>query len=181
MVALQHAVDHPGDAAATIVSNVVPSARYLVPHVQQNIAVFEPAELREQIVQAWASEASVVTSADLEALWLKMMPFQFKDPFDRRMAQFMERGAGVVYAPDVVRHFATFPIEVEDRLPRITQPVLVIAGRHDRTCSLPAAQAVADGIADAQLVILEHSAHMTFVEENERFVAVARDFLDRHL
>jgi proline iminopeptidase len=110
-----------------------------------------------------------------------MMPFQFRDPFDPRMAEFMQRGAGVVYAPDVVRHFAAFPIEVEDRLSVITQPVLVIAGRHDRTCSLPAAEAVARGAPRAQLVILEHSAHMTFVEENERFLEVVRDFLDRHL
>jgi pimeloyl-ACP methyl ester carboxylesterase len=181
MVALQHAVDYPGAAAATIVSNVVPSARYLAPHVQASIATFEPAEMREQVMQAWAAEAQVVTPADLEDLWLRMMPFQFRDPFDPRMAEFMERGAGVVYAPDVVRHFASFPIEVEEQLPNVTQPVLVIAGRHDRTCSLEGAQSVAERVPDAELVILEDSAHMTFVEENDRFVSVVREFLDRRV
>lgn len=181
MVALQHAVDSPGAAAATIVSNVVPSSRYLAPHVRASIAALEPAEMRKQVMQAWASEAEVKTPADLEALWQKMMPFQFRDPFDPRMAEFMERGAGVVYAPDVVRHFATFPIEVEERLRNVTQPVLVIAGRHDRTCSLDGAESVARRVPHAELVVLEDSAHMTFVEENERFVSVVRDFLERRV
>jgi pimeloyl-ACP methyl ester carboxylesterase len=181
MVALQHAVDYSGAAAATIVSNVVPAARYLAPHVQANIMAFEPVEMRQQIMEAWASESSVVTGDDLKALWLKMMPFQFKDPFDPRMAGFMQRGEGVVYAPDVVRHFAEFPIDVEERLPSVTQPVLVIAGRHDRTCSVAAAQATATAVPDAELVILENSAHLTFVEENDRYLQAIRDFLRRHL
>jgi proline iminopeptidase len=181
MVALQHAVDQPGAAAATIVSNVVPSARYLPGHVQASIAAFEPIELRQQIMEAWASEESVATPEDLEALWLRMMPFQFKNPFDPRMGEFMERGAGVVYAPEMVRHFAAFPIEVEVRLSTITQPVLVIAGRHDRTCSLAAAEATKRRIRDSELVIFEDSAHMPFVEENGLYVSVVRDFLQRHL
>lgn len=168
-MALQHAVDHPGAAAVTIVSNVVSSARYLPGHVQASIAAFEPAELRQQIMEAWATEETVRTPEDLEGLWLRMMPFQFKDPFDPRMAEFMERGAGVVYAPEMVRHFAAFPIEVEDRLPTITQPVLVIAGRHDRTCSMEAAEATARGIRGSELVVFQNSAHMPFVEENERY------------
>jgi proline iminopeptidase len=55
--------------------------------------------------------------------------------------------------------------------------VLVLAGRHDRTCSVAAAQAIADGIPDAALVIFEHSGHMTFVEENDAYVAAVRAFL----
>lgn len=43
-------------------------------------------------------------------------------------------------------------IEVEDRLGDISQPVLVVAGRHDRT----------------------------FVEENEGYVATVGAFMDRH-
>jgi proline-specific peptidase len=180
MVALQHAVDQPGAAAATIVSNVVPSARYLPGHVQASIAAFEPVELRQQIMEAWATEQTVRTPQDLEALWLRMMPFQFKDPFDPRMAEFMQRGAGVVYSPEMVRHFATFPIDVEDRLSTITQPVLVIAGRYDRTCSMEGAKATARGISDSELVVFENSAHMPFVEENERYVSIVRDFLERY-
>ena len=55
--------------------------------------------------------------------------------------------------------------------------MLVLAGRHDRTCSVAAAQAIADGIPDSELVIFEHSGHMTFVEENDAYLAAVRSFL----
>jgi len=69
-------------------------------------------------------------------------------------------------------------IEVEDRLGDVLGPVLVLTGRHDRTCVVEAAEAIADGIADARLEILEASGHMTFVEEPERYVEVVAGFLD---
>jgi proline iminopeptidase len=57
--------------------------------------------------------------------------------------------------------------------------VLVLAGRHDRTCSLPAAEAITAGLPDAELVVFEHSGHMAFIEENDAYVAAVRDFLER--
>jgi pimeloyl-ACP methyl ester carboxylesterase len=56
----------------------------------------------------------------------------------------------------------------------------VLAGRHDRVCSVKAAEAIAAGIPGAELVVFEQSAHMTFVEEPERYLAAVRSFLDRH-
>src|SRR5919206_3203040 len=47
-IALQHAVDFPGRASGTIVSSGVPSERYLA-HVEEQLATFEPVELREQV------------------------------------------------------------------------------------------------------------------------------------
>jgi proline iminopeptidase len=55
----------------------------------------------------------------------------------------------------------------------------VLAGRHDRTCSVPAAEAMAAGLPDAELVVFEHSGHMAFVEESDAYVAAVRDFLER--
>ncbi len=77
-----------------------------------------------------------------------------------------------------MRHFAAAgsgAIEVEDRLDEVTVPALVLAGLHDRTCVFEAADVIAAGIDDAQLVVFEQSGHMTFVEENEEYLeAVAR-------
>jgi proline iminopeptidase len=61
----------------------------------------------------------------------------------------------------------------------VAHPVLVLAGRHDRTCPVPAAEAMAAGLPDAELVVFEHSGHMTFVEENDAYVGAVRDFLER--
>jgi proline iminopeptidase len=178
-VVLQQAVDQPGHAAATIVSSGAPAARWLAA-VEENLASFEPVELREQVTQSWAREQTAQTAEEAEALLHDQLPFHFADPRDPRIAEFERRAAGVVHSPDVLRHFAVADyggIEVEDRLGEVTQPVLVLAGRHDRTCVPEAGEAIAAGIPDAELVVFEQSGHMTFAEENEAYLAAVRGFL----
>ncbi len=180
-VALQHAVDAIGAAAATVVSAGVPSARWLE-SVQDNLAAFEPVELREQVTASWARERDVRTEEDARQLLVDQMPFHFADPFDPRIEEY-NRVATVptVYAPEVLRHFSDGYglIEVEARLGAVRQPVLVTAGRYDRTCPVAAAEAMAAGIPGAELVIFESSGHMMFVEEPDRYLTVVREFLDR--
>ena len=181
-VVLQHAVDFPGDAAQTIVSSGIPSARFLE-HVSQNLAAFEPVELREQVTSSWDREKHVRTQEDVAELLHDQWPFQFADPHDPRIEDYERRTAGEIYSPGVLRRFASEEyggIEVEDRLGDVTQPVLVLAGRHDRTCSVEAAQAIVEGVRPGELVVFEASGHMTFVEENEAYVSAVRDFLKHH-
>ena len=181
-VALQHAVDFPGDAAQTIVSSGLPSARFLT-GIGENLAAFEPAELREQVTASWDREKSVQTQAEAAELLRDQMPFQFADPRDPRLEEFERRAAGAIFAPDVLRLFANEDygsIEVEDRLGQILQPVLVLGGRHDRTCAVEAAELMAGLIPSGELVVFEESGHMTYVEENKRYIETVRDFLRRH-
>jgi proline iminopeptidase len=180
-VALQHAVDFPGAAAQTIISSGIPSARFLA-QVEQNLQNFEPIELRQQVADSWARESSAETQADFASIMRDQMPFHFANPRDPRIAEYHTRTAGTVYAPQVLKHFsqqAYGGIEVEQRLGAVTQPVLVLAGRYDRVCSCEAGEAIAAGIPNAQLVVFEHSAHMTFVEEQEAYLKAVRAFLDR--
>jgi proline iminopeptidase len=180
-VALQNAVDHPGVAAQTLVSSGLPSSRFLE-QVHMQLAAFEPVELREQVTDSWEREKDARTEEDVAGLLHDQLPFQFRFPDGDHLADFERKTAGSVYSPDVLRYFANADyggIEVEDRLDRVTQPVLVLAGRHDRTCAVAGAEAIAAGIPNAELVVFEESAHMTYVEENERYLEVVRDFLSR--
>jgi proline iminopeptidase len=68
---------------------------------------------------------------------------------------------------------------VEHRLGEVTHPVLVLSGRHDRTCAPGASQDMARRLPDAELVVFENSAHMTFAAEQDRYLAAVRQFLDR--
>ena len=110
------------------------------------------------------------------------MPFQFADPHDPSIEDYERRTAGAIYSTDVLRRFAEEygGIEVEDRLGDVTQPVLILAGLHDRACSVESAQAIAEGLRRGELVIFESSGHMTFVEENDAFVRAVRGFLRPH-
>ncbi len=180
-VALQSAVDFPGMAAQTIVSSGVPSSRYLE-IVEKNLASFEPEELRTRVAASWEREATVETPAEMGELWLDQAPFHFRDPLDARIEDYHRRSAGAFLAPDVLRHLAVQEygaIDVEDRLGEIPHPVLVLAGRSDRTCSVEAAEAMAKGIPTSELVIFEHSGHMTFVEETDAYLDAVDRFLSK--
>jgi proline iminopeptidase len=182
-VVLQHAVDLPGDAAQTIVSSGIPSARFLE-HVDQNLSAFEPVELRERVTDSWEREKSVRTQNEVAELLHDQLPFHFADPQDPRIEEYERRTAKSIYSPDVLRRFASEDyggIEVEDRLGDVTQPVLALAGRHDRVCSVEAARAIAQGVRQGELVVFESSGHMTFVEENGAYIRTVRDFLKRHV
>ncbi len=179
-VALQNAVDYPGQAAATIVSSGVPSMRFL-DGLERALERFEPEELRAQVASSWEREATVETAEDCAKLMADQWPFHFADPRDPRIPDYVARSSGL-YAPDVFRASAgedSWEIEVEDRLSEVPQPVLVTSGRHDRACPVEASQATARGVPRSELVVLENSGHMAFVEENEAYLSAVRGFLDR--
>jgi proline iminopeptidase len=181
-VALQAAADFPESASQTIVSSGLPSARFLAA-IDRNLEAFEPLELREQVTRSWEKEKRAQTHAHVAEILREQWPFQFRDPFDPRIDEFERRTGGARYSADVLRHFANQDyggIEVENRLNRITRPMLVLAGRHDRTCSVEGAEAIALGAPNAELVVFEESAHMAYVEENERYLDVVDDFVRRH-
>ena len=180
-ITLQNAVDFPGMASQVIVSNGVPSARFL-DVVEENLARFEPVELRRQVQASWDRESSVETEEDFASLMHDQWPFHFADPLDARIEEYERRRAGGRFSPRVLRVFAAQDygaIEVEDRLGEVAQPVLILAGRHDRVCSVEAAEAMARGIPSSELVVFEESGHMTFVEENERYLDAVDNFLRR--
>jgi proline-specific peptidase len=183
-VALQNAVDFPGGAAQSIISSGVPSARYLE-KVFEELARFEPEELRQQVTDSWAVEKDLETEEQAAASLHDQMPFHFKDPYDPRIAEFEEETKNARFSPEITRFFAADEsyggIELEERLGEITHPVLVIHGRHDRTCAVEAAEAMATGIPGAELVILENSAHMTYIEENDAYREAVRSFLFAHV
>jgi proline iminopeptidase len=181
-VVLQHAVDHPGEPRGTIVSAGIAAARWL-DEVDRQLAEFEPAELREQVTSSWARETQVQTEDGVAALMDEQFPFHFREPRGAALEEYLRRTAGLArYAPDVIRHFAAQAyggIDVEERLGEVTHPVLVLAGRHDRTCAVGAAEDMARRLPDAELVVFEDSAHMMFAEEQDRYLAAVRRFLDR--
>ena len=179
-VALQQAVDYPGMAARTIVSSGVPSMRFVRETLERELARFRPPELRAEVVASWERESAATTSGDVESILRDQWPFQFADPRDPRIDEYVTRSGGARYRADVLRHFAATGyggIEVEDRLSEVRSPVLVLAGRHDRTCPASAAEAIARGVPDGRLRIFERSAHLAFVEEQETWLEEVGGFL----
>jgi proline iminopeptidase len=177
-IALQHAVDTQHPPAGTIVSAGAPSERWLE-HLENTLNTFEPEHLREQVAASWAREQTVETEDGVREILRDQLPFHFADPEDPRIAELdlsTMRGN-----PDVLRHGANEGygnLDVEARLGDIAHPVLIINGAHDRLFAREPAEFMAARIPGAQLAILEHSAHMGFIEEPEAYLGAVRRFLD---
>jgi proline iminopeptidase len=180
-VALQHAVDFAGRPVASIVSAGVPAASYL-DAVEENLVRFEPEWLRDQVTASWAREADASTPEECREILSDQLPFHFRDPLDPRIEAMRAGLEDMVFAPDVLRAAAREgygDIHLEERLGEITHAVLVLAGRHDRACTVAAAKSIAMGIPGAELRVFENSAHMMFAEEQAGYVAAVEDFLKR--
>jgi proline-specific peptidase len=180
-VALRHAIEFPGRPAGTIVSAGVPSARWLE-GLEHELETFEPAALRAQVRSAWAREAEAATQEDVRSLLFDQLPFHFADPRSPRIEDVRIAMVGAVYSPDVLRSAATGTyggIDVEDRLGAVSHPLLVISGRHDRVTPPEAGEAIAAGVPGAELVVLEDSAHMGFIEQPGEYLEAVAAFLAR--
>ena len=179
-ITLQHMADAPGAAKASIVSSGVPSMSFMA-EVEKGLEVFEPEELRTQVTQSWEREATVETEEEARQLLIDQLPWHFADPRDPHIADLTFED--MVFNPAVLRAASLegggLDIEVEDRLPSVTQPVLVLTGRHDRTCVPAASERIADLTPHAELHVLEQSGHFGFIEQPDEYLATVRAFLDR--
>ncbi|MCA9872905.1 MAG: alpha/beta fold hydrolase [Anaerolineales bacterium] len=72
--------------------------------------------------------------------------------------------------------------EVRGRLPRITQPVLVVQGRHDTAIDPAAGQIILEGVSSTvkELVWMPHSSHVVAIDaEWEEVAALTLEFVER--
>jgi proline-specific peptidase len=69
--------------------------------------------------------------------------------------------------------------DVTPRLGEIDVPTLVISGQHDEATPL-IARTVHQAIPNSDWVLFEDSSHMPHVEEQERFLEVVGEWLERH-
>jgi proline iminopeptidase len=180
-VALAHAVEL-GEASHYVISGGSASFAKSSSEIEENLARFEPAALREQVSQSLALEPAAKTQADVERIWEMQAPFHFATSQCEAYERYMDASANAIYAPEVLAYFATqaYPVEYEDRLGQIRRHALVITGAHDRSCTPRAARDMHAGIAGSELVVLPDAGHMTFVEQPGMYFAAVRDFFRRH-
>jgi proline iminopeptidase len=180
-VALQHAVDH-GSASHYVLLGCVPGSRWLE-RVDENLAAFEPPELRARVTAAWDMEARVQTVEECRQLLLDQLPFHFADPDGEPCAAFAELASKHMrFSPHVLRSFANDDygaIDVEHRLSDVDRPVLVIAGEFDRVTVPEGGWAIAEATPNSDLVLIKGAGHMSFVEKPEAIRAAIEAFFDR--
>ena len=116
----------------------------------------------------------------VEALTLCCTAPRFGDPatWHERSERVTAEGMGWLVEPTLERWFpAAFREEHPDRV----APTRVIAGAEDPTAGPDVAEALADGIPGADLVVVERAAHIANVARPDRFDPAVREHLDRAL
>ena len=112
---------------------------------------------------------------DLAGLWQREAPLYFAR-WDERFRPAVVAGAvGASGAP--LAEFNELGFDVRGELADITARTLVVSGAQDFVCGPPAAQELGQGIAGAQLVMIEDSGHMMFIEQPEAFRSAVETFL----
>lgn len=181
MVALQTAVDFPAAPVSLVLSNTIPSLRW-IEQTHARIDTLEPAEIRERVRWGWDNESgdpeTMVRALEAQA------PFHFADLHDERIGEYLRRTAPQVLNPEpnaalLGEGGGLADWDLEGRLGEIHARALVLSGRHERTCAFEASQLMAERIPGAELVVFERSAHMPFVEEQDAYLDAVREFVLR--
>jgi proline iminopeptidase len=99
----------------------------------------------------------------------KLIPYEF------------DRGVYTVYFDALAKKQALASedkgVDVEARLSQIKVPVLIFAGKHDLVTPLNQTAELAKGLPKSKMVVMEHSAHFAFFEENYLFTQWVRQFM----
>lgn len=181
-ITLAHAIER-GDASHYVISSGSASMSKSMPEIQQNLARFEPVELREQVTESWAREPHVKTPQEAAELLRMQMPFHFASVRSDAYHRYMAQEDRAIYTSEILAYTAShaYAMEYQDRLGAVARPTLILAGAHDRTCTPRAAREMHVGIPGSELVILPDAGHMTYIEQPGAYFTAVRSFFARHI
>jgi proline iminopeptidase len=179
LLALLYAAEHPANVRALVL--VAPAAGWGDHHRR----------FKEELDRRGRSAAVQRMQAELEASGLKQ-----SDPQLYQQRRFDLNVAGYYMDPENALGSETFVVqlqaqqatwaslkghgpELKSRLQRLQVPTLILHGRHD-PIPLEWPEELASVLPEARLVVLEHSAHVPYVEEAEETFGEIRRFLWEH-
>lgn len=172
VIALEYARAYPKRVDSIIL--VTPISPFAPDKELMTMVESLPRAARDKIVGALDAE-NVSVLEKQEVMMREILPELF---YKREAAEDL-RLEGLKYASDVrLRLGAELKtLDLFSMLGSITQPTLVIAGRHDISIPVRDQMAYADGIKHASAVVFNESGHFPFLEEHAFFVNLVREFL----
>ncbi|HKI94602.1 MAG TPA: proline iminopeptidase-family hydrolase [Gemmatimonadales bacterium] len=178
MIAVDYMLTKPKGVKSLILAGpVLNSTRFL--RDRDSLRATLPDSIRRALVEH--ERDHTMNSREYQAAQMVFMHhFQsITDPWppvlDSAVQAYARDRIGMDLVLDVRHDTATY--DRTDRLGEITVPTLIAVGRYDR--STPSTAAYYQSLMPhAELVVLEHSAHLPMIDQPARYVAVLRAFLD---
>ncbi|WP_369828436.1 proline iminopeptidase-family hydrolase [Mycobacterium sp. E735] len=183
MMAQQYALDVPSGAVSLTISNSIAS----IPQFSQMVArlktELDPAT--QSAIDRHEAAGTTYTAEYQDAIrtWNETYLCRVRPWPPELLAAFANMGTDIfetMFGPSDFHIVGTIrDWDVFDRLPEITLPTLVLAGRFDE-CVPEHMWEMHRRIAGSRYELFESSAHMPFIEEPAKFDRVMRDFLRHH-
>ncbi|WP_374024376.1 proline iminopeptidase-family hydrolase [Mycobacterium sp. HNNTM2301] len=183
MMAQQYALDVSSGAASLTISNSIASIPQFSQMVARLKAELDPATQSAIDRHEAAGTTHTAEYQDAIRTWnetylcrVRPWPPELLDAFANMGTDIFETmfGPSDFHIVGTIRDWDVF-----DRLPGITVPTLVLAGRFDE-CVPEHMWDMHQRIAGSRYELFESSAHMPFIEEPAKFDRVMRDFLRQH-
>jgi 3-oxoadipate enol-lactonase len=129
----------------------------------------------------WEQRIATVREQGIEAIADAVMGRYFHDGYRAHKASTVARYRRRLVTTDAVGYVgccnAVGTVDTTARLGQIAVPALVIAGELDQGTPVAMAQALADGIPGASLVVLKEASHLSAIEQPEAFAAAVTGFI----
>lgn len=175
-IALNYALRHPANvkrlilvsAAATVENPMEGEKRILKKLSPGEMAAYRSSEGGTGATKP-CDRVRTRYSALYPHYFYKLVPYEF------------DRGVYTVYFDALSKKQAlaagSTGLDVRGQLGEIHVPALVIAGRHDLVTPPNQSLELAGGLPESRLVLMEHSGHFPFFEENYLFTEWVRSFM----
>jgi proline iminopeptidase len=175
-IALNYALRHPDNTKRLILVSASAAVENPAEAEKRLVKTLSPAELA-----AYSGEGGTGGARPCERVRRRygvLYPHYFAKPVPYEF----DRGVYTVYFDSLVKRIAladdSKAVDVRARLSEIKAPVLVISGRHDLVTLPEQSFTLAQGLPTSRYVILEHSGHFPFFEENYMFTQWVRTFIE---
>jgi len=182
VVAVEYAARHPDRVERLILASTLPRHG-----PQQEAAMQQAVEARqgepwyEDAVEALQTEAqgSFANGHELMELCRRMMPLYYADygERERRHVASLDGDSLCVDATRLWEKEIFERFDMRPLLPSLTMPTLVITGERDFITGPACGAELAEGIPEAERVVLPGVGHMSFVEAPEQFREAVLSFL----
>jgi L-proline amide hydrolase len=185
MLGAEHAIRRPAGLKALIISNSPASMA-----LWASEAKILRGDLPPEVEEALDRHEAAGTTSDPEYLAAQKVYYDLhvcrvvpNPPEVQRTNDYMEQDAHVYNVMNGPNEFFCIGTlrnwTVVDQVKMITAPTLLASGRFDEATP-GAVQPFFESIPDVRWEIFEHSSHMPFVEEPERYFSVVEAFLAEH-
>ncbi len=178
MIALTHALRHPGSASHLILRGTAPSHHHeaeAVENIKARLHKATSASVR--MVEKMFSD-QVVDDTELRLIWAALQPLYY-EKFDPDAS--LERTRRMHFHAETHNAlFANKDYNLRPRLKEIAVPTLVICGAADWICPPSQSRIIAEEVPGAELFMVENANHAVHVEARDAVLARIRQFLARH-